>query len=105
MSNKTLEQAIEEAAKEFSFNPPDYDSTAAYSFKYGAIWLSQNLHLLSPSDVAKIPAVQKLINMVQAYEIYFDGTNEGKHGVSQQIIRKDIRSVLSNFEPKKKEAE
>lgn len=100
MSNKTLEQAIEAAAKEFSFNPPDYDSTAAYSFKYGAIWLSQNLHLLSPSDVAGIPAVNELLCQI---DNALDEIAEYQH-ISEHTHDLLIKACKV-FEPKKEGAE
>lgn len=63
MSNKTLEQAIEEQSRK-TVNRNFYDLQEADArerhFKMGAIWLSENLHLLSPSDVAKIPRIMEL---------------------------------------------
>lgn len=108
MSNKKLEQAIEEQSRK-TVNRNFYDLQEADArerhFKMGAQFILENLHLLSPSDVAKIPCVRELIEVCVAYEKHF----EARYGNSPMPFEKNFLKMLvkslSNFEPKKEGAE
>lgn len=106
MSNKILEQELEKAAYQYDIHLHDYNSdTSEGTFKAGAQFILENLHLLSPSDVAKIPCVRELIEVCVAYEKHF----EARYGNSPMPFEKNFLKMLvkslSNFEPKKEGAE
>lgn len=64
MTNKTLEQAIIETSRRtvcrLTYDLQEADARERH-FRMGAEFVLNNLHLLSPSDVAKIPAVNELL--------------------------------------------
>jgi len=97
MSNKTLEQKIHEMLVDEDINcgccgSMDYNNAAE---KLTTLF-KQNLHLLSPSDVAKIPSVAEVLIILQYTKNNFSMMPKE----AQRII-----DAISNFEPKKKEAE
>ncbi len=90
MSKKTLEQELEKAANQYDIHLHDYNSdTSEGTFKAGAQFILDNLHLLGPSDVAKIEWVRELIEVLGC-----ENTSLCDHAVE----------ALSNFEPKKEDA-
>jgi len=102
MSNKTLEQAILETAQLNSDKELDLagfrtrQEHRICAFKAGAQFILDNLNLLSPSDVAKIPSVAEVLIILQYTKNNFSMMPKE----AQRII-----DAISNFEPKKKEAE
>lgn len=108
MSNKNLEQATEEQARYYYSIGSFTDEMGIRCFKSGVNWLSKNLHLLSPSDVAKIECVRELISALkiarkdERERIFEEVGSPGFDG--PMMIETKYDKALSNFEPKKESA-
>lgn len=115
MSKKTIEQATEEQARYYYSIGSFTDEMGIRCFKSGVNWLSKNLHLLSQSDVAKIPCVAELIETTSKAEKFLDkniATIMADSRVRElseddwsylMYLRDIMHESLSNFEPKKDE--